>query len=393
MNDDAFCEPTLGSSSSNYWDDLLTFQITSGGITKKYAYYVTTFQGNTNASTSTPNGWTLKHLKCKYFANFGISAYFYFSPTNIQVATNNFSPSYCNGYTSGITSPSLKYTSQSHFYNNGTPITYVQEFDITSTISSITNFGFRNGDQMVLSITYTTNYWGTINSCAVLGGFSSTSNTALSTCVVGSDTNIYITNIAGFVTTPSLSSTTNMRIKIKFIASPGSTYATANLDYNFKMWLYANYDAYAQGYQAIFYEYNTLVSGTGQSSCYWATPSWCGLTDNTNVMGTFIVQKITDTSMTVVFAPPSTGSFATQPYMHDFFINFNGYTFGSGFSVSKIEMEMSSSPVPGTGFNNTFDPDNIYVGPHYIQVRLSSRTWSAYWGGNGLASDNSWQSS
>ena len=61
---------------------------------------------------------------------------------------------------------------------------------------------------MVLSISYSWNYWGTISSCAVLGGVTSTSRTALATCNVGSNSKLYITNVAGFVTTPSLASST-----------------------------------------------------------------------------------------------------------------------------------------------------------------------------------------
>jgi hypothetical protein len=124
MTDKLFCEPSLGSSNS--WDDLLTFQITSGGVTKRNAYFVTTFQSNANVSTSTTYGWTLSYLKCKYFANFNIISYFYYGDTSIQVATNTFNKAYCDGYTSGISSPSLIKTSQSHYNNNGTAITYVQ---------------------------------------------------------------------------------------------------------------------------------------------------------------------------------------------------------------------------------------------------------------------------
>ena len=154
----------------------MTFSISSGGVVKKYAYFMTTYQSQSNVSTSSTYGWRLKYLQCKYFAHFNIKAYFYFSDTSIQIATNSFSSSYCNGYTSGINSPSLKYFQQSHYVNNGTAITYVMEFDITSTYTSISNFGFRNGDQMVLAISFNNSYWGTVASCALLGGVKSTSN-------------------------------------------------------------------------------------------------------------------------------------------------------------------------------------------------------------------------
>lgn len=230
--------------------------ISSSGVVKKYAYFVTTYTGNTNTNVSyttntTSNGWTLKYLKCKYFSNIAIKAYFYYSDTSIQVATNSFTNSYCMGYTASISSPVLKYFSQSHYNNNGTAITYLQEFDITSTLNSITNFNFRNGDQMVLSISYSNGFWGTISGCTLLGGVISTSLTQKATCNVGSNTKIYITNIAGFTTNPSLGSTTNYRVKVKFTATGVSITNTVNSD--FYMNLYANIDAYTNSYQAIFY--------------------------------------------------------------------------------------------------------------------------------------------
>jgi hypothetical protein len=106
---------------------------------------------------------------------------------------------------------------------------------------------------MVLSITYSSNYWGTINSCSVLGGVLPSDTNFLPTCSVGSNTNIYITNIGGFRTNPSLGSSTNMRIKIRYVATPSSSYNQDTYNYNFDMWLYANNDAYSNGFQAIFY--------------------------------------------------------------------------------------------------------------------------------------------
>ena len=142
--DDHFCEPTLGST--NNWDDLLFMTTSSGGVVKKYAYFVTTYQSTTSVAYTSTYGWRLKYLKCKYYANFNIRALFYFSDTSIQIATNSFSSSHCNGDTSGVSLPVLKYFSQSHYVNNGTPITYLMEYDLTDTINSISDFGFRSGD-------------------------------------------------------------------------------------------------------------------------------------------------------------------------------------------------------------------------------------------------------
>ena len=334
MTDKLFCEPTLGSN--NAWDDLLTFHITSGGVTKRIAYFVTTFQGLTNVSTSTTYGWTLSYLKCKYFANYNIVAYFYYSDTYIQVATNSFNKNYCNGYTG--TAPALVKTSQSHYNNNGTAITYLQEFDFTAAYNSVTNFNFRSGDQMVLSITYTSNYWGNINNCAILGGVSPSATNLLPTCTVGSNTNIYISNIGGFVTNPSLGSSTNMRIRIKFVATPTSSYNQGNYDYSFYMSWYANLDAYIQGFQGILYQTNSLVSGTGQSSCYWQNTGSCTLMQTFTETGTFTLNRVTDTSMQVMFAPSSSLNFGSTVFQHDFIISFDGFTFGYPCTVSNVDI-------------------------------------------------------
>ena len=350
---------------------------------------MTTYQSNADVSHGSGTGWTLNYIKCKYFANFVITGYFYFSDTSIQVATNTFSSSYCNGYTSGIPSPTLITTSQSHYNANGTAITYVQEFDITSTYGNISNFNFRNGDQMVLSISYSWNYWGTISSCAVLGGVTSTSRTALATCNVGSNSKLYITNVAGFVTTPSLASSTNMRIKIKFVASTSSA-DTNNNAYSFYMYLYSNFDAYNQGYQGIFYTSNSLISATS-SSCYLQNIDYCPLMQSTAELGTFMIYKITDTYMQVVMAPNTNLNFGTNVYNHNIVITFNGFTFGSSCTISGLDLEMSASPTPGSGIFNTFPADSITCAKNYFSFYINGRTWSNHWGGNGQASDNIWQ--
>lgn len=51
---------------------------------------------------------------------------------------------------------------------------------------------------------------------------------------------------------------------------------------------------------------------------------------------------------------------------------------------------MSSSATPGTGINNTFAPTNTSCGADYVEIVLDSRVWNTYWGGAGVASDNTW---
>jgi hypothetical protein len=194
------------------------------------------------------------------------------------VATNSFSSSYCDGYTSGVSAPVSKYFSQSSFVSGGIPVTFVHEIDFTSTLG-ISNFGFRNGDAMVLAISFDSTYWGTITSCSVLGGLNSTSMNQVLSCTVASNSKIYISNIAGFLAHPKLGTTTNYRVKYSFLTSGVTN--TGNYAINFFTTLYANIDAYNNNYQGIFYEYNTL-----STSCYYSNPSSCYLGQSASY-GTF----------------------------------------------------------------------------------------------------------
>jgi hypothetical protein len=75
FGDKSFCETTLGSS--NDYDDLLEYTIVSGGVTKKYAYFVTTWQTTTNLTVNLGQGWTLKYIKCRYFYQSYITYHFF----------------------------------------------------------------------------------------------------------------------------------------------------------------------------------------------------------------------------------------------------------------------------------------------------------------------------
>lgn len=261
---------------------------------------------------------------------------------------------------------------------------------MTATINSISNFGFRSGDQMVLKISYNNTFWGTVSDCTLLGGILSTSLTQVATCNVSSNSVLYISNIGGFIANPELSSSTNLRVKVAFTATGVSNSNISNININFYMVLYANFDAYNSSYQGIFDEYNSLSSSTTLSSCYWYDTSTCLLGQSTAEQGTFLLRKITDTYLEVVFAPTGSVDFGTNAYIHNFIVTFNGFTFGTSCSISDITLEMSNSPTPGTGVNNSFAPDSLGCSKDNVEVILNSRQWGQYWGG---AVDNVWTSS
>lgn len=135
--DKSFCEPILASNADTD-EDLLTYTLVSGGNTIKYAYFIKTWASSTDVSVGS-SGWALSYLKCKHYASISLVANFFFSSTTIELATQNFPITYCNGYT-GFGSPVSKYFSQNYFTSDGFDTSLVHEFDITPTITGISNF-------------------------------------------------------------------------------------------------------------------------------------------------------------------------------------------------------------------------------------------------------------
>jgi len=144
---------------------MLWFNQVVSGVTRRYAYYVRTWPSNSNVSyTNSGGAWPLSYLKCKYFS-FNILTYWFFSNSDIERASNTFSSSDCSGGTAGISDPITAYFSQSSYLTNGQDSTFVFEFDVTPSMTTITNFNFRPGDEMVFRVWFSAGYWGTMKSC------------------------------------------------------------------------------------------------------------------------------------------------------------------------------------------------------------------------------------
>lgn len=266
--DSQICEATL--DPTNAYDDLMQYSYKSGSATKKIAYFVRTWPNSQDISANTGAGWGLSYLKCKFYV-FDIVSYNVYGDTSIEIATNQFQSPYCNGFVG--TAPKSVYFSQDYIVNNSNPVRLVHEFDITPTFNSITNFNFRNGDAMVLSIRYSYNYWGTITSCSLLGGIISTSIAQAATCGFSGSDQMYISNVGGFMADPLLAASKSYRVKIVFTGSGLINAAYSN--FYFYAYLYANYDAYTNGYQPIFLNRNWVGSSLGSSSCYRFDPTNC----------------------------------------------------------------------------------------------------------------------
>lgn len=188
---------------------------------------------------------------------------------------------------------------------------------------------------MVLSITYGDNPWGTLSSCELLGGISSTSVNQRAFCLVGSSTVIYIVNVGGFVTDPLLATNTNYRVKFRLF-STGLVNTPNNNNFYFYMRLFANLDAYVNSYHPIFYEYNSVITASS-SLCYYNYPGSCDISQSSGTLGTFQVQSLSDTFMRAAFSPSSTINFGGgTSFTHTFEITFNGFNFGSSCSISNV---------------------------------------------------------
>ncbi|CAM6005530.1 unnamed protein product [Sphagnum balticum] len=234
---------------------------------------------------------------------------------------------------------------------------------------------------MVLAVSYSNDYWGSISSCHHLGGINETSPTQPVTCNVASSSQIYFTNVGSFVTDPYLATSTNYRIKLSFSGSGLS--AASSSAQTFTIGLYANYDAFHNGYQGIFSVTNTL-----SNSCFYLDPNDCYYGIGSSY-GNFVVQKLTDTYIQVMFSPNSNLYFSLgTSYQNYFVLTFNAFTFGPNCAVSNVIGEFTSGTTAGSGTNTTFPADYTACNSNTITFAYMNRWWNAYWGGNGGASNN-----
>lgn len=361
--DKSFCE-VAKSASIAITEDLFTFTLVSGTTTTKYAYFVKSWFSSTNLRVNNP-GWDLSFLKCKHYGGLALNFYNFYSNTAIEKATQSFSSSNCNSYTS-FDSPVSKYFSQNYFTSDGFDTSLVHEIDITPTYDSMANFMFMTGDAMVLSISYDSNPWGTLLSCDLLGGIESTSINQRAFCNVNSNTNIYIANVGGFIANPLLPVTSNYRVKLRLLSTGLSTTSNGN-NFNFFFRLFANYDAYINNYHPIIYETNTVFNSNNNHLCFYNTPGSCIISQSTAPSGTFQVQALSDTFMRVAFSPSGGLNFGSNSlYTHAFGITFNGFNFGPTCSISNVAFEFSSSSTPGSGTNNSVPISSASCSYNYI---------------------------
>ena len=95
--------------SNNNYDDMLDHTMVVSGRTQRYAYFVRTWQSNTNISY-TNGGWGFSYIKCKFYRESHMG-YFYFADNNIEVSTNQWSTSHGGSYGSTV-APTVKYFDQ-----------------------------------------------------------------------------------------------------------------------------------------------------------------------------------------------------------------------------------------------------------------------------------------
>ena len=255
--------------------------------------------------------------------------------------------------TVSISAPINKYYDQDYRVSDGTDTKFVTEIDVTPMMNSaaMSNFEFRNNDEMVLVFTFSRMDWTDTLSCDLLGGIVSTSITKQAYCeyVPATDTRVLIRNVGGFVKDPLLAVDTNKRVKFMY---KGTSLTNLNsIARTIFVELYANHDAYINNYQPI-------VAGTANQidNCYYAdSTATCYINHGTASVGPFELQKLSDTYMQVSFKTWTNLGFSINLYNHYFDIAFSGFSFDTNCVISNVKVEISTSNTPGTGVNNTVD--------------------------------------
>lgn len=59
------------------------------GNTKKYSYFIRTWDVDTNNERSNSGGWELSYIKMKFYAH-SKTVYWCFTDTDVEIATNSF---------------------------------------------------------------------------------------------------------------------------------------------------------------------------------------------------------------------------------------------------------------------------------------------------------------
>lgn len=98
--------------------------------------------------------------------------------------------------------------------------------------------------------------------------------------------------------------------------------------------------------------------------------------------GYFSLDALSDTTLRVTFKPYQNPDFSTSTsWNHYFRLQFHGFGFGS-CTLSSVKAELTSTPTPGTGVNNTVDATGFSCSNNYIGFQFSSgQTFSNIFGG------------
>ena len=112
----------------------------------------------------------------------------------------------------------------------------------------------------------------------------------------------------------------------------GQAYSSDPTKYTYS-YLYANNDAMSNGFQPIFSLTSTLLNNCQYPNnvCYYSYGAGGGSG------GAFSFDSLSDTSVRVSFKPVSYLDFSTNTaYNHYFRLQFHGFNFGAGCSISSV---------------------------------------------------------
>lgn len=224
-----------------------------------------------------------------------------------------------------------------------------------------------SGDSYVMGFSFSSYWWGTATACRIVGGLKNSLNQAVA-CTVSSDSYIYASNFNGFESNPLVTNTTAQRVRIELTVS-----TVNNNGIIVAVELYANQDAYTLGYDRIFQRTSATYTP------YYYSVQHNNINAYSANNGNFILQKLTNTYIQAAFVPGWGLNWNGGNYDYRIQFGFRRFNFGASCTISNAIFEFSSSSTPGSGVNNTINPDSVSCNDSQIVFYWTNRVFTTIW--------------
>jgi hypothetical protein len=253
--------------------------------------------------TASDTQWNIQWMQCKHFLQ-SVVAYYATTDVNVYQVSHLISTgTYPNSISDTSSLVYWDFTS-----NRGQASDFIMEFDLTTTLSSTTNFNFLLGSNYYLKIAITGVFFAYPTKCEISGGLSN-SYGQKPTCIWISSTTMLINNFDNIDLNALLS---RYRLKVMFASLASPDYTTGYLyPISAMLYLYSNYDAYYYSADTIF-TLSTNSIDRRMTTIYYGPISSLYI----SAAGTLIVNSFTTTStsvsMSLSYTPSSVISFSNS---------------------------------------------------------------------------------